>query len=411
MIPLKPLAAVDRLCPLCGNSMETTGWAMPGMRCLAELVCRSCGTQWYGDLPAGHGLYYPALLDQATGRCYDEVGRSWFTEWLEESYAKPDLAPLEIRVEPIAPLSRPVVLNCLDGLYGHALLKLLNAQWYLDNRAERSLLVIVPTWLRWMVPDGVAEVWTVAASPARCRAWLPELGERLHDRLSAFGDVALFIAFPHPATSDFDIERFTGVAPFDTSLWQQPIVPTVTWIWREDRLWGRSIRDQARRVDALGVHLGELRPDVTFLVVGAGSTRRTLSHARDLRQSLPIDDATEHAWCAAYACSHVVVGIHGSNMLLPSAHAGSVLELLPADRVGNLAEDLLPASTEPVDTLLRHRFIADTSSPAYVAQLLVAMLTDVPLLRVRMTAAFVDHCRSAELASQVPKWHAERGRS
>jgi hypothetical protein len=34
------------------------------------------------------------------------------------------------------------------------------------------------------------------------------------------------------------------------------------------------------------------------------------------------------------------MGIHGSNMLLPSAHAAGCVEVFPSDRFGNLAEDL-----------------------------------------------------------------------
>jgi len=32
--------------------------------------------------------------------------------------------------------------------------------------------------------------------------------------------------------------------------------------------------------------------------------------------------------------------VHGSNMLLPSAHAGMTIDLMPDDRWGNFAQDI-----------------------------------------------------------------------
>ena len=42
-----------------------------------------------------------------------------------------------------------------------------------------------------------------------------------------------------------------------------------------------------------------------------------------------------------YSESRMVVGVHGSNMLLPTAHAGMAVDLMPRDRWGNLAQDNL----------------------------------------------------------------------
>ena len=36
-----------------------------------------------------------------------------------------------------------------------------------------------------------------------------------------------------------------------------------------------------------------------------------------------------------------MIGVHGSNMLLPSAHAGMAIDLMPAERWSNMAQDIL----------------------------------------------------------------------
>jgi hypothetical protein len=37
----------------------------------------------------------------------------------------------------------------------------------------------------------------------------------------------------------------------------------------------------------------------------------------------------------------LVIGVHGSNLLLPAAHAGMLIDLMPNDRWGHIAQDVL----------------------------------------------------------------------
>ena len=54
---------------------------MPGMRMLAEMACAICQRDFYFDLPAGHGLLYPMLLEQKSGEVFDSTGVPWFSQW------------------------------------------------------------------------------------------------------------------------------------------------------------------------------------------------------------------------------------------------------------------------------------------------------------------------------------------
>ena len=81
-------------------------------------------------------------------------------------------------------------LNCLDTLYGHGLLKLLNAQHYLEQCPEMELVVLVPHYLRWMVPEGVAEVWTLDLPVRRGVEWNDWVAQKIRqefDSLEAAG--------------------------------------------------------------------------------------------------------------------------------------------------------------------------------------------------------------------------------
>ena len=383
MIRLHPIPDSEHQCPYCGVRLVALGWWTPGMRTLAELTCPSCDRDFYGDLASGFGLLYPMLLERETGTVHDPFGVPWFADWLRESYAARTARAPRVVVEERRPIGRPVVLDCLDGLYGHSLLKLLNAQYYLDRHPELDLVVLVPRALRWLVPEEAAEVWTLDEPLERGRDWSDGLAESLHERLDGFAEAFLSLALPHPNPDEYDIERFTGVARRPLTRGVPPAEPcSVTFVWREDRAWaaaasassrfrrGSSQTDQVRE---LAERLQSLLGDVRFTVAGLGRQGDLPSSIDDLRSGDP-DPDLERAWCERYAESDAVVGVHGSNLLLPSAYAATVFELVPPDRVQNIPQALLVPTTDSRDALLRFRFLPISSTPLDVAETVAASL-------------------------------------
>ena len=406
MIPLHPLPEADHECPYCRVRLSVEGWHIPGMRCLADLRCARCRREFYGDLAAGQALYTPMLLEKATGAVYDPHGVEWFAEWLRASYALRSDAPVPFDVHEHVPVTRRVVLlNCLDTLYGHSLLKLLNAQRYLDCRTDVDLIVIVPSFLAWMVPDGVAQVWTVGLPLRRGTEWNEWLAREIRRRVEAFESASLSHALSHPRPDDYRIERFTRVEPFPLDEWDARLKrPTVTFIWRDDRPWrapngdappsrrerlGQLIRRpsdssgahssgaQGRLVSVLAEALRRDWPALDFAVAGlseTGSNDGLPAWVEDLRRPATDEDG-ERRWCERYAASHVVVGVHGSNMLLPTAHAGGLVELIGPERWGNFTQDILFREADDCrETLFRYRFLPDTTPPLALAQLASLLL-------------------------------------
>lgn len=401
-IRLHPLPDAAHECPHCHLLLKINGWQIPGMRNLADLRCSVCSREFYGDLAAGQALYTPMLLEEETGVVYDKHGVKWFADWLRESYANRSDVLIPFEVEEHSPITRPVVvLNCLDTLYGHSLLKLLNAQYYLER--EIDLILIIPSFLAWMIPEGVAQVWIVGLPLSSGTEWNDWLGHEIHRRVEAFETVGLALALSHPNPGDYNIARFTGVKPFPLEEWERRLDrPTVTFIWRDDRTWQvsndtspGSIRKKLRssmalRFDSLVnqresvVELAEaLRsefPTLDFAVAGLSEAKdvHLPTWIEDLRTSNMNDDG-ERVYCERYASSHVVVGVHGSNMLLPSAHSGSVVELIGPERWGNFLQDILiHTSNDCRDTLFRYRFLPDSSQPQTVVQLVTSILKGQP---------------------------------
>jgi hypothetical protein len=379
MTPLLPDVATDHACVYCHTSLQPRGSYIPGMRNLALLTCTQCGREFYGDLRSGQAFFTPQLLEIATGKVHDPHGVAWFASWLEQSFAHRVASAPELRVIEHRPVTRPVVfLNCLDTLYGHVLLKLLNAQAYID-RSDVDLIVMLPASFAWLVPDGAAQVWLVDLPLARGTEWNDGLASEIATRLGAFAEVHLSIARSHPRAEDYDIERFTRVKPFPLAEWRMRVErPTVTFIWREDRTWNTGIRrSQQRNVASLEKTLRRRIPAIDMGVVGIGTPGGLPPSIHDLRLG-SIDVCAERAWCERYAASHLVIGVHGSNMLLPSAHAGGVIELLPRQRWGNVLQDLLvrPAGTR--ELLFRNRLVPDGIAAEELGELAADIITGLP---------------------------------
>lgn len=436
MIPLHPLPDSYHDCPYCQVALKARGWYVPGMRNLADLSCERCGREFYGDLTAGQALYTPLLLEKETGQVFDPYDVHWFAEWLRKSYSTRTDSPLPFTAQECKPLGKQaVLLNCLDTLYGHSLLKLLNAQYYLDQRPDLDLIIMIPRFLEWMVPEGAAEVWIVDLPLRHGTEWNDWLARKIHQRIERRDTCHLGIAFSHPHPDDYSIERFTGVRPFPIDEWESRLEKqaTVTFIWREDRLWDESaattksdlfasarlnalkqrvtnnaasLREQRRRVLSLANALREKWPTLDFAVVGLGVSSKFPAWMSDLRVE-KVDAATERAWCERYASSHVVIGIHGSNMLLPSAHAGAVIELMPSERWGNFLQDILYPSYDCRETLFRCRIVPASVTPWALAQLLDSMLRHHDNLQLTMGSEFCRHQASYEVA----RWRAPQRKS
>ncbi len=441
MIQLHPTLTANEVrltCPRCKLLLKTVGWHIPGMRCLAELICEQCGDEFYGDLPAGQALYTPMLLDCRTGKVYNDFENAgWFADWLQESFAARTNAPVGMSIEVeqrsgrhVQAGKRAVLLNCLDTVYGHALLKLLNAQYYIDQRHELDLIVIVPRSLAWMVPCGVAQSWVVDLPLTHGKVWNDWIAGEIRRRVEAYETCYLSIAFSHPSACDYSIERFTGIKPFPLNRWDEWLRrPSIAFIWRDDREWcvsdstllneksrlaqrvnryrSSALDRQQKNVLLLADKLHQQWSALDFAVVGLGKPGGLPSWITDLRRE-QIDAATERQWCTRYAASHIVVGVHGSNMLLPSAHAGATVELVPPDRWGNIMQDFLFGCREGDDdvrqTMFRYRLLPISTSAHLVAQIVDSLLRLHHGMRLLMDR---QSCQHGEI-KDVSRWQFPR---
>jgi len=422
-------------CPHCGGSLAVKRWLVPGMRSLAEASCGKCGGDFYTDLPTGQACLTPVMLDAKSGETFSPAGASWFARWLSDGFANRRNTPPPIKEEVFRPLRRPVLLNCLDTLYGHELMKLMNAQHYLDYHPDKDLVVLIHANFRWLVPDGVAAVWSLDEPLSKGAGWNEGLADFVHVRLASSSEAWLARAINLPHADDFDIVRFTRVRPFprkDFTAWLEAIrAPQIVFVCRDDRTWfgsgavanflGRAARVLTRRglplnwlvrslqhraIVAFGNTLRRSFPALTLTIIGVGQQGGLPAWIQDRRVTRPSPEE-EVETCRLCAQAHMVIGVHGSNMLLPTAHAGAVIDLMPRDRWGNLAQDITLPMGEARDQALRVLFLPVSTAPNLLAHIAGSTLEYAHyVLRLgrnytRHDAAMLDGL--ADFAAQVHK--------
>jgi hypothetical protein len=424
-------------CPHCDVRLDPTGWLIPGMRSLAELHCPDCDREFYGDLPVGFGILYPKLIDKETGAVHPDDD-DWHGESLRESYANRTDEPVSVETDGSA-TGTPVFLNTLDHNYGHVVIKLLNVLPYLED-GTHDTIVMVPSLLRWLVPEETTEVWSVDIGLTGGDAWHTALADTVASRLSEFENVYIASAHTNAHPADYDIERFSGVAPFSLDDWAERLdSPTITVVWRPvnsysnaRRFWcstpespgvlgrlrgyanlglslygysGLAVRQQHNRLERLLTLLREELSNPDLAVAGLGEPGGFPDWVQDLRFPAP-DEEQERKLCERYADSHVIVGIHGSNMVLPSAHAGATVEIVPHQKWGNLLSDILFQQTEQREGILRHRFVSADISPETLTRVITGTLKAVPKGRHRMEREWTRH--DADLDTMTAARQRER---
>src|SRR4051794_20195089 len=352
-LSLEPAPATAGACPRDGTPLEVARVHLPGWRIAIEGRCPSCGHRYVQDAPSGHGAMYPVSLDLDTGELLEATGADWFARPLRDTWEYPDVKPVSFTVERGGGSDREagLLLNCLDPIYGHALLKLLGAPRVIDAAGSATTVVLVPRALAHLVPRAVGELWVVDEPVRRLAGWLEQLEERLAREVTRFERLDLVAApvYPHPST--YDMERFAGsIEP------ERGGKPSIALSLRDDRLWGADRADESARVAELQERLAAAYPAAAVAVVSPGTPGGLPPEVEDLRTERPaVED--ELRWLAILRGADLAIGVHGSNMLLPSALARATIELIPAARWGNILQASLVREGDALEALYNHRFL------------------------------------------------------
>lgn len=395
MIRIKPEPDVKATCPKCSQPVEVIDVSIRSAFTMAECKCTQCEFEFYQSLPIGHTVRDTLTIEKvALSLLPDNRSVSWLSMALLNTLTAEKSEPVSIRKVIYERYNDVVILNTLDFLYGHVLLKLYNALHHLDHNRDLGLILIIPKSFEWLVPAGCAEIWIVDLKLGELASGYSAIRQFVSKELRRFDLVYLSKAYSHPEAASIDISRFSRVTPFNLADFSL-LRPTITFVLREDRWWMQGAMDYwfYRLCRKLGVlkaggrilsgrqnrlvkrTITEIRselPGADFIVVGLGTHGNFNAYAHDERKE-QADEAVEREWCRAYARSHLVIGVHGSNMLLPTAHAAGCIEILPNDRNGNIVQDISVRYADRKQLFL-YRFVDQYASPAAVADKAVSIV-------------------------------------
>ena len=421
MIQLKPLPGTNFICPECGSKNSVlTKVIVESIHILGDCTCSVCGLNFYQVLPIGHTVDDVLSIGKTNGRLYQpESHPSWLSDSVMKAHLGMRKDPVGIRKITYKKCENVVILNTLDFLYGHTLLKLYNALYHLDHQKDLGLIIIIPKMFEWLIPEGCAEAWVVDLKLSDLAYGYESIQKFVSQEFERFQKIYLSKAYSHPDFTNVDVTRLTKVKPFDLATFSQQ-KPTITFVLREDRLWFGSLADYwlyraCRKLKTLSwgrrilskrqnqlikgtiLEIRKKLPEANVYVVGLGSTGNFKGFAIDQRK-IEVDPAVETLWCKIYSQSHVVVGVHGSNMLLPTALAAGCVEILPEDRYGNIIQDIAVRYADRLQ-LFFYRFVDQYAGPKSVASKVTAMIQDYDLYHKNM-------CRNLyqeTLRSEPPK--------
>jgi len=395
MIEIKPNIQHQSDCPYCRTALKPINILWQGMHVCIESKCVNCNTEIIEDLEVGHAISYPYQVDLVKEVVFgEESATDWLGKPLLKSIQNPQLEALPISKEVFKECKRVIILNCIDFLYGHCLLKLLNAQRHLEHHLDYGLVVIVPRLLRWLVPKGVAEVWTVDIPLKNGKYYYPKFDKFVGEESKRFDKVCISKAHSHSGL--FDITKFTRVPKH--SFDKEEI--KITFIWREDRIWCLfiiwkllkklklikvALLIQNWKIKVLFKSIQSKVPSARFAIAGLGKTTKFPVWIEDLRVSR-FEEKIEREMCQLYSESRLVIGVHGSNMLLPSAHAGMTIDLMPKDRWDNFAQDILYQETDFRLASFRYNYLPVRTHIAELAHIASTMILKYWHFYLSMTA-------------------------
>jgi hypothetical protein len=390
MIQIKPkISVVNFLCPYCNKKLSDNTIVWQGIHICITSKCTSCKTEIVSALPIGHTKYFPIQVNQKTNEMFGHPrGFEWLGKPLLHSLKHPSEKKIRIKVykQCYSVSKKVVIVNCLDYLYGHCLLKLFNVQKLKRLKETTKIIVLIPECIRWLVPVYVHEIWTVESTLPELKNYYLNLEKFINRELREYNEVNVCETNCHPAY--IQISDFSKTLPNT-----QNSNKLITYYWRDDRLWlsdtfinspssNRFIRKlffirEKYKIIRVFSRIKKVLPDYSFAVIGHGREELFPQWIHDYRVPR-IDERRDKSLCEIYSRSALMIGTLGSHMILPVAHAFMSIELHHTLRTECFGQDMIiPSHEEHVDPRLynfRHRILPSTITEKELANITSSMI-------------------------------------
>ncbi|HEV3271298.1 MAG TPA: hypothetical protein VGZ93_03870 [Candidatus Methylacidiphilales bacterium] len=415
-IPLSPRLDYTITCPNDNVSFPAEDWAIAGTMTMATGTCPQCKTTWWTDLPYGLGFMAPTYINVQTGQVIRPHASEWYAKRIGQGWLHRGDYKCELKVETRRKPRNPCLVNCLYPIYGEAVDGILRSNQLRDSGMD--LILLIPSNLRWLVPDSIAEVWEVQIDANykydELAVWNNELDRKVKTLVGQLPECWVPQIHQPQYLLEDELKAALQIAPFPREKWYEELraAPRVTFMWRTQRLYPtgaevpplitklaqrkipilsalagalerrlnkKNLERQRDAVVAVAEGLRRYLPDLDFAVTGFG---------RDVSFPAPISDLREERFSIAAnqniirrtARSHVLIGVHGSSIVPASGFSGAVVELMPDEKLPAILTTLLVNITDAFEALYLYRCIPVTTSSATVVQIVLGILANYPVV-------------------------------
>ena len=402
-IPIWPEHQLQTVCQNCSSEETDTGTIFfQGTHILARFSCRSCSMEGYQTLPIGHARYFPVQFEMdGIKSFYDQQSGHWMAAPLIHSMSENEGAMGEFSKIIRNPNPNAVLVNCLDSCFGHVLTKIWNAYTLAESHPQLGLIILLPAQCAWLLPEEYAEAWLVHLPLKAFNKKIEGLDQFVSTEFERFEQISLSNTFIYLNPERYlDLEKVLKTTRFKLSQFtSNPL--KITFVLREDRFWHNSrlmdlcyraslkfglksfiqpllLWRQGRLLRKTGRLILSQLPDADLAAVGLGKNGKLPDSLLDMRV-LEISADTEKIWNRRFAESQLVIGVHGSHMMIPTALAAGFINIVPRYKIDQLAEDSLLHHPHRMLQFMG-RFLDEFSSPQLLTQHVVSMIRQFPLV-------------------------------
>ncbi|EOZ95591.1 hypothetical protein A33Q_2953 [Indibacter alkaliphilus LW1] len=385
-ISLKPYVQQKSQCPQCGEfEVISNAYFFQGIHVLRDLSCGHCGLEFWETLPIGHTIDSQVVVKKESFEIIGDVGvKEWLVAPLIQGLKSPENKAIKVQVEKKSEAKKIILLNCLDDCFGHVFTKLWNACF---DVAGYGVVVIIPSQCAWLVPENVSEIWTVPIAVSQIRKGVSGLHRELSKLFLEYEEVLIHPAFMHLNHLEVPMEKLLKSQSFPLGQFLE-MKPKIGFVLREDRFWLNSpfleflflfakkfkllnqfkpvfLWRQKQLVMRCSKLLKKSIPEVEIYVSGLGKTRRFPKYIDDQRIEEIISE-NEKERNRVYSETHLIIGVHGSHLLIPSGLAAGYININPRYKTAHWIEDTILPYKDRMQHFLGRK-LDQNSSPSLVA--------------------------------------------
>ncbi|MDO6439155.1 hypothetical protein Q4534_17165 [Cyclobacterium sp. 1_MG-2023] len=407
MIEIYPeIGQSESQCPRCGVLGLSNGTLyFQGTHCLTSHICSDCSLEFYATLPIGHAILFPVTFSRdGKHQKFNQKEGSWMAEPLINSIQNPPIKEVPIQLIQTSSGGDLLLVNCLDSCFGHVFTKIYNVYLLKKHFPKKTLGVLLPERCRWLISDKEVEIWSVDLPLENIGEGVQGLDSWVKQQFKRFHSVALSVVPVHIDQEQLDFKEILGVKPFELEEFDR-LPLQLTFIWRSDRFWLNSkgldllhkasikynfqnwVEDilQHRQGSLLRRLVNRVRksfPNVAFYVTGIGRNGKFPHGCHDERVE-KMQESIERKWNEVYRRSHLVLGVHGSHMLIPTALSAGFIEILPRHKIDHLTEDIAQSHNSRLSHFLG-RYMDEYATPELISKHVVSMVKKFDFIKSNM---------------------------